>query len=354
MTSENKYSAIRPSRSNVGWWILAILLMFCGIGIIYEILVNRVGWDYFGFKTISLDLPFVGNLYFENFGWELPLFGGLRAYYLDVVMLGINYIFSILSILNPLLEVIDIVSPFSLQFSPIFIKNDRWVIIIQTLADAAIVTLQMSLTSIALGFVIGVFLAIILVRPGRVWGLKPFSQAYVDFFRSTPLLVQLFLIYFGITQLVQGLAIPGFERFIFTPIQAGIIGLSLNTAAYQAEIIRGGILAIPTGQTEAARALGLTSTQTMRFVILPQALRIIIPPFTNEGINIILNSSLVSAISAWELTRAARNMSSFYYLAFELYMAAALFYFVMAYSLSRLTKKFEIKYRIPGLGIVHD
>ena len=127
-----------------------------------------------------------------------------------------------------------------------------------------------------------------------------------------------------------------------------------NWKAYQAEIIRGGILAIPTGQTEAARALGLTSTQTMRYVILPQALRIIIPPFTNEGINIILNSSLASAISAWELTRAARNMSSFYYLAFELYMAAALFYFVMAYSLARLTKKFEIRFRIPGLGIHHD
>ena len=145
-----------------------------------------------------------------------------------------------------------------------------------------------------------------------------------------------------------------FERFTFTFIQAAIIGLSLNTAAYQAEIIRAGILAIPTGQTEAARALGMTSSQTMAYVILPQALRIIIPPFTNEGINIILNSSLASAISTWELTRAARNLSAFYFLPFEIYLAAALFYFVMAFSLAKLTKRLERRMRIPGLGVHHD
>jgi His/Glu/Gln/Arg/opine family amino acid ABC transporter permease subunit len=339
LKSESKYSVIRPSKSNVGWWILAFLLFLCGIGIIYEILVNRLGWDYFGFET---------------FGWDLPLFGGQRAYYFDIIMVFINVIFYALSIFNPILEIVDIISPFSLQFSPVFTAGDRWVTIIQALADAAIITLQISLSSIAIGFFIGIFLAIILVRPGRVFGLKVLAQSYIDFFRSTPLLVQLFIIFFGIPPMIQGLDIPGFERFTFSYIQAAVIGLSLNTAAYQAEIIRGGILAIPTGQTEAARALGLTSTQTMRFVILPQALRIIIPPFTNEGINIILNSSLASAISTWELTRAARNLSAFYYLAFEIYMAAALFYFVMAYSLARLTKKLEIRFRIPGLGIHHD
>ncbi|PWI48534.1 hypothetical protein CEE45_06520 [Candidatus Heimdallarchaeota archaeon B3_Heim] len=339
MESTSKYSAIRPSKSNFGWWILSFLLFLCGIGFIYEFSVNKLGWTFFGF---------------ENFGLQLPLFSGERAYYFDIVMIVINFVFWVLSVFNPVLAIIDIISPFSLQFSPIFISGDKWVIIIRALADAAIITLQISLSSIAIGFFIAMFLAIVLVRPGRVWGLKIFSQAYIDFFRSTPLLVQLFIIFFGIPPMIQGLAIPGFERFTFTYIQAAIIGLSLNTAAYQAEIIRGGILAIPTGQTEAARALGLTTTQTMRFVILPQALRIIIPPFTNEGINIILNSSLASSISTWELTRAARNMSAFYYLAFEIFLAAAMFYFVMAYSLARLTKKFEIRYRIPGLGIHHD
>lgn len=339
MDRQNRFSIdfteLRPSRKNYGWWILAFLLFLCGIGIIYEFLVNRIGWDNF----LGLDLPF---------------FGGQKAYYFDIIMVVINLVFWFLSFLNPLFQIIGDITPFQFQFSPIFITNDKWVIIMRALANAAIVTLQISLSSIAIGFFIAMFLAIILVRPGRVWGLKSLSQAYVDFFRSTPLLVQLFIIFFGIPPMIQSLAIPGFERFTFSYIQAAIIGLSLNTAAYQAEIIRGGILAIPTGQTEAARALGLTSTQTMRHVILPQALRIIIPPFTNEGINIILNSSLASAISTWELTRAARNMSAYYYLAFEIFMAAALFYFVMAFSLAKLTKKFEKKYRIPGLGIHHD
>jgi len=240
------------------------------------------------------------------------------------------------------------------QFDILFRTGDTGLVIMRTLANAAITTLQISLLSIAIGFFMAIFFAVILVRPGRVWGLKPFSQIYVDFFRSTPLLVQLFIIFFGVPSLVQGLNIPGFERFTFTFIQAAVIGLSLNTAAYQAEIIRAGILAIPTGQTEAARALGMTSGQTMRYVILPQALRIIIPPFTNEGINIILNSSLASAISTWELTRAARNLSAFYFLPFEIYLAAALFYFVMAFSLAKLTKRLERKMRIPGLGVHHD
>ena len=339
MLRPRKYSVrfvdFKPSRNNYGWWMLTVLLFLCLIGFFYQIMVNRFGWSNF-------------------FGLDLPFFGGEKAYYLDILMVIINSIFEVLSVFNPILQIISDLTPISLQFSPIFITGDKWVIITRTLADAAIITLQISLSSIAIGFFIAIFLAIILVRPGRVWGLKPFSQAYVDFFRSTPLLVQLFIIFFGIPPVIQSFAIPGYERFTFSYIQAAIIGLSLNTAAYQAEIIRGGILAIPTGQTEAARALGLTSTQTMRHVILPQALRIIIPPFTNEGINIILNSSLASAISTWELTRAARNLSAFYFVPFEIYMAAALFYFVMAFSLAKLTKRFEKKFRIPGLGIHHD
>ncbi len=338
--SRNIFHNIKPSRGNSGWWLLLILILLCAVGFVYEFLVN------------SLD-------------WNIQLFGEGKAYYIDLVLYGVNIIFGLLSLLNPIItmlfdfitSIIRIINPeftLTLQFDILFKNGDTGLVIMRTLANAAITTLQISLISIAIGFFMAVFFAVILVRPGRVWGLKPFSQIYVDFFRSTPLLVQLFLIFFGIPALIQSLNIPGFERFTFTFIQAAIIGLSLNTAAYQAEIIRAGILAIPTGQTEAARALGMTSSQTMTYVILPQALRIIIPPFTNEGINIILNSSLASAISTWELTRAARNLSAFYFLPFEIYLAAALFYFVMAFSLAKLTKRLERRMRIPGLGVHHD
>ena len=337
---------LKPTRGNSGWWLLAILILLCALGFIYEFLVNVMEWD-------------------------IKVFTEGKAYYFDLVLFLVNGIFAILSMLNPIIKlildtiaqvitsIIQILNPdfglsLSFQFSIPFQEGDTWFIIIRTLAAAAVTTLQISLISIAVGFFIAIFLAVILVRPGRVYGLKTFSQVYVDFFRSTPLLVQLFLIFFGVPALIQSFNIPGLERFTFTFIQAAVIGLSLNTAAYQAEIIRAGILAIPTGQTEAARALGMTSSQTMLHVILPQALRIIIPPFTNEGINIILNSSLASSISTWELTRAARNLSAFYFLPFEIYLAAALFYFVMAFSLAKLTKRLEKRMRIPGLGVHHD
>ncbi|MCK4847443.1 MAG: amino acid ABC transporter permease [Candidatus Heimdallarchaeota archaeon] len=330
---------IKPTKNNYGWWLLAILLLFCLVGFLYQYLANTLSWD-------------------------IKLFNSGRSFYLEPLMFTINFV--LISIFNPILSlitdgisiIIRVINPtfsgFVFQFAPIFVAGDKWFTILRSIASGAIVTLQISLVSIAIGFVIAVVLAVILVRPGRVWGLKPFSQAYVDFFRSTPLLVQLFLIYFGVPSLLQNSGIPGFETFTFTVIEAAIIGLSLNTAAYQAEIIRGGILAIPTGQTEAARALGLTNLQTMRFVILPQALRIIIPPFTNEGINIILNSSLASVIATPEIMRMAKNESAYFYEPFGVYVLAALFYFVMAFSLAKLAKKLEIRVRIPGLGVHHD
>ena len=128
----------------------------------------------------------------------------------------------------------------------------------------------------------------------------------------------------------------------------------MNTGAYQAEIIRGGIAAIPTGQTEAARGLGMNTSQTMRYVILPQAVRLIIPPLTNEGINVILNSSLVSVISVPDLTLTARQMAAYYFNTLDVYLQAAGFYFVIAFSLAKIAKKTEKRLRIPGLGMTHE
>ncbi|MFX0064944.1 MAG: amino acid ABC transporter permease [Candidatus Hermodarchaeota archaeon] len=322
---------IQPTRNNFGWWILVLFLGLCGFGLIYELLANM--------------------------GFEVYLFADKRANFFDPFLFCINILFDVLSNLNPIL------APFGISFDRPFravgeTAEVRGLIILRGLAQASILTLQMSVISIIIGFVIAVGLAVILVLPKSetfplnytIKGLKVFAQIYVDFFRSTPLLVQLYLIYFGLPAVLQDLGIP----FIIYEFQAAVVGLSLNTGAYQAEIIRGGILSIPIGQTEAARGLGMTTGQTMRYVILPQALRLIIPPFTNEGINLILNSSLASVVSAFELTRRAKNLSSTYFLPFEVYLIAALFYFIMTFSLAKLTKRFEKKYRIPGLGVHHD
>lgn len=304
----------RPSRNNFGWWALAGLLGICLYGFVYVGLV-RLG--------IMLPIFYEGQY--------------SRAQFFDPIILLINIVSSIF---NPILGLFGISLPILEPSQPTEIS--RYYIIVRTLSNAAILTLQMSIISIVLGFVLALILATILVRPGSVFGLKWISQGYVDFFRSTPLLLQVFIVYFAPPQVIPGLN--------FGEFWGATIALALNTAAYQAEIIRGGIQAIPIGQTEAARGLGLTSGQTMLYVILPQALRIIIPPFTNEGINVILNSSLASVISVSELTRKARDLSATYLLALEVFMIAAVFYFVMTFSLSRLTRKFEEKYRIPGLG----
>ena len=181
----------------------------------------------------------------------------------------------------------------------------------RNLSFAAPVTLRLSVLSMALGFFIALFIATILSLPKNF--IQRFAQLYIDYHRSTPLLVQLLIIYIGVPPVIQGLGdyhllwgnnvlfTLGFSDFRFSEFNAALVGLTLNTGAYQAEIIRGGIGAIPSGQTEAARGLGMNTFQTMRFVILPQAVRLIIPPLTNEAINVILNSSLASVITVFEL-----------------------------------------------------
>ncbi|MFX1251264.1 MAG: amino acid ABC transporter permease [Promethearchaeota archaeon] len=300
----------RPNRYNLGWWTFAVIYAFVCIGFIYAFLV-------------LLGLPI--NL-FDSWG---------------------NYLDPLIAVLNIPLSILDFLLRFIGGSVIVFQTDLREFIIVRTLADAAVRTLGLSVLSIIIGFIIAMVLAVILVRPGRVMGIKWLCQAYVDFFRSTPLLVQLFIIYFGVPQFLQSLGI----QFTIYSFEAAVTGISLNTAAYQAEIIRGGIQAIPIGQTEAARGLGMTTGQTMRYVILPQALRIVIPPYTNEGIAVILNSSLASIVAYTELTRRAGTLSTFYFIPFEVYLLAAVYYFVMTFSLAKLTKVFERRYRIPGLGM---
>ena len=225
--------------------------------------------------------------------------------------------------------------------------------ILRGLGNGAIITVQISVFAIFFGFFIAILLASILSSKSKLYGIKPIAQFYVDFFRSTPLLVQILLVYFSLPAIWPNLSTWIRDIGGNFELVAGTIGLTLNTSAYQAEIVRSGIQAIPSGQTEAARALGMSPTQTMIFVILPQAIRIIIPPMTNEVITLILNSSLVSAIGVLDITKRSQSLLSFYY-AWWVFLIAALYYFLMSYAISKIAKMIEMKFKIPGLGTTNE
>lgn len=168
-------------------------------------------------------------------------------------------------------------------------------------AEAALKTLELTILAMILAIILGLILAIM-----RVYGPTPIrllSVLYIEIVRGTPLLVQLFLIYYGLPEL--GIKL--------NPIMAGIVGLGINYAAYEAENYRAGLNSVPHGQMEAALSLGMTRTQALRYVILPQAVRLVIPPMTNDFISLLKDSSLVSIITIVELTNQYSKLASTYY-----------------------------------------
>lgn len=187
----------------------------------------------------------------------------------------------------------------------------------------AVVTLALTACSIFFGAIGGTLIAIALISPYSP--LRWLCRAYVEFFRGTPLLVQIFMIYFGLPAFFQSLGLNfNFERF-----PAAVLALSLNSAAYLAEIIRGGIQSIERGQWEASESLGMSSTQTMSYVIFPQALRRMLPPLSNEFITLIKDTSLVAVIGFEELFRQGQLIVANTYRAFEVYASVALIYLIL-------------------------
>ncbi|MFA5313329.1 MAG: amino acid ABC transporter permease [Methanomassiliicoccales archaeon] len=204
------------------------------------------------------------------------------------------------------------------------------------LMDGAKLTLIIAIIAILFGFAGGLLLGMARISKNRVvYGL---STGYIEAFRGTPLLVQIFLIYFGLPSL-------GMQ---FTPLIAGILALSLNSAAYQAEIFRAGVQSIPKGQMEASRSMGMTYNQSMFHVIIPQALRNSMPTYTNEFITLIKDSSLVMAIGVLELTYSAKDVIADTFQPFVLYIFIAIVYFALTFSTSRIMRFVERKFAIPG------
>ncbi len=197
------------------------------------------------------------------------------------------------------------------------------------------VTVQITALSVGFGLLIGMFVGI--ARLSQVKLVKFFATVYVDFIRGTPLLVQIFLIYFALPMIIG-------QRI--DPFIAAITACSVNSGAYVAEIFRAGIQSIDKGQMEAGRSLGMTWTQTMRFIILPQAFKRIIPPLGNEFIAMLKDSSLVSVIGFEELTRRGQLIIARTYGSFEIWLTVAFIYLVMTLTISRLVDYLERRYKI--------
>jgi arginine/lysine/histidine/glutamine transport system substrate-binding/permease protein len=205
----------------------------------------------------------------------------------------------------------------------------------QNLLKGAGITLLLTVLSFSFGLIGGTGLAMVLQAP---WPLAHrLCRVYIDFFRGTPMLVQLFLIYFGLPALIQSLDIA----FTIERLPAAVTALSLNVAAYLAEVLRSGIESIDRGQWEAADALGFSPLERMRFVIAPQAIRRVLPPLANEFITLIKDTSLAAVIGFDELFRQGQLMVATTYRAFEIYIAVALVYLVMTTSASLLFKRLE-------------
>ena len=209
----------------------------------------------------------------------------------------------------------------------------RWDIIqeyMPFLLKGTLYTIGLSIAGILIGTVLG-----LLIGLGKITKSKLLSiplNCYIGFFRGTPLFVQLLLIHFGVVP-----AITGETNVIF----ATILALSLNSAAYIAEIFRAGIQSIDTGQMEGARSLGMSSAQAMRYVILPQAFKRMIPPLGNEFVVLIKESSIAAVIAAPELTYWGRAMASQYFRVWEPYLASAFIYLILTLSLSYLLNIME-------------
>ncbi len=198
------------------------------------------------------------------------------------------------------------------------------------------VTLELTAIGLAMGFLLGLGLAL-----AKVYGAKPlcwFATAYIELFRGTPLLVQLFLIYYGLPSL----------GITLSQTLSAYLALGLNSAAYQAEYLRGAILAIGNTQMTAGRAIGLSRWQTILHIILPQALRLAIPSWSNEPILLLKSTAVVFLIAVQDLMAKAKRAATMTYNPIGSYLAVAVVYLVMVFALNALLKWLERKARIPG------
>lgn len=215
-------------------------------------------------------------------------------------------------------------------------------------------TIIIALSGTIIGFFIGVLIGIIRTIPidhkthpvlRAVYNVVNFILlSYIEVFRGTPMMVQAMVIFYG-AAMVYGIHLD--------PIPAGIFIVSINTGAYMAEIVRGGILAVDKGQFEAAHSIGMTHTQTMTYIVLPQALRSILPATSNEFVINIKDTSVLSVISVTELFFNSNSVAGINYRYFEVFLITCIIYFIMTFTVTRLLRYLEIKLEGPSVYIIH-
>ena len=215
------------------------------------------------------------------------------------------------------------------KYYPVFIEGIKF-------------TLLVSLLAVVFGVIFGTILCFMKRSKLRVLRIpipKIIASIYIEFVRGTPLLLQIFIVYFGLNTF-------GFK---FSPITACVIALSLNSGAYVAEIIRSGIDAVAKGQLEAARSLGMTQSKAMQYIILPHAIKNILPAIGNEFVTIIKESSMASSIGVAEITYAGKLVTGATYRNFEPLIVAAVCYFILTFTLGRLMAYVERRFKASDL-----
>lgn len=219
------------------------------------------------------------------------------------------------------------------------LANREWDIVLASLpvlGAGALVTIYLSIAAMLGAVLLGLLVA--LMRISKVKFLEQIAKVYISFFRGTPLLVQLLILYFGLASF----------SIIIDPFPAALMGLILHFGAYISEIFRATIISINKGQWEAALALGMTNSQVLRRIILPQAIRISIPPLWNSLIDILKSSSLASVITVSELTRQVEEQSSAQFVFMPYFITLAAFYWVMVAWMGWVQEWLERKLEIPG------
>lgn len=201
------------------------------------------------------------------------------------------------------------------------------------------ITLQLTLVALGLGVLFGLPAALLRVYGGSL--TRRLAIGFIELFRGTPLLVQLFLVYYGLPDL--GLTL--------SRLAAAFITLGLNSGAYQAEYFRGAIQAVGSGQMVAARAIGMSRLQAIRYIILPQALRLALPAWSNEAVSMIKYTAVVFLIAVPDLMGQAKILAGRYFNPIEIYLSVALIYIVLVFIATQIMSAIERKMRTPGLEL---
>ncbi len=209
--------------------------------------------------------------------------------------------------------------------------------VLPELLQGTLVTLELAIVALAIGLLVGLPAALARVYGGR-W-LRLAAVAYIEIFRGTPLVVQLFVVYYGLPDL----------GITFSRMAAAFVTLGLNSGAYQAEYFRGAIQAVGSGQMTAARALGMTQWQAIRYIVLPQAIKLALPAWSNEAVSMIKYTAVVFLIAVPDLMGKAKILGGRYFNYIELYAIAAVIYILLVFVATRLVRFIERRMVTPGL-----